>query len=269
MEAVKHTFLPKTSAIWPQQGIKAAAVRLKADTIQFNCETSPKSPAIHGKALAMLNNCLVTWTLFQVIIESYIVASRAWRVNGKTRPRIMVQRYFVAAFFSALHSKHGDADDEFDAAVTWWHVGELGVDVAVNVSVVSGASVFALGAWSENFDRRYLYRIVAMFSRDTEVYGNIKEGTRAQNMMLFMNMEQSKPRKEFMIRAPRLNLSQHVIQRRGNHINERSINSPLDVNSGESKLQKREASWRISNGFPDCSRATFSSCLVVGNCPMI
>lgn len=46
-------------------------------------------------------------------------------------------------------------------------------------------------------------------------------------------------------------------------------NSALDVNSGESKLQKREASWRISNGFPDCSRATFSSCLFIGNCPMI
>lgn len=69
---------------------------------------------------------------------------------------MMVHRYFVAAFFSALHSKHGDVDDEFDAAVTWRHVGGLGVDVDINVSVVSGASAFALGAWSENFDRRYL-----------------------------------------------------------------------------------------------------------------
>jgi hypothetical protein len=30
-------------------------VRLKADAIQLNCEPSPKSWAIHGKALAILD----------------------------------------------------------------------------------------------------------------------------------------------------------------------------------------------------------------------
>ncbi len=33
--------LPKMSAIWPQNGMKAADVRLKAEMIQLNCETSP------------------------------------------------------------------------------------------------------------------------------------------------------------------------------------------------------------------------------------
>ena len=54
MAALRDAFRPKTSAIWAQNGMKAADVRLKADTIQFSCDVSPKSPAIQGKALAML-----------------------------------------------------------------------------------------------------------------------------------------------------------------------------------------------------------------------
>lgn len=46
------TWRPKTSAIWPQNGIKAAAVRLNEATIQLSCDTRSKSAAIHGSALA-------------------------------------------------------------------------------------------------------------------------------------------------------------------------------------------------------------------------
>lgn len=49
-----EAFRPNTSAIWVQNGMNAADVRLKADTIQFCCEIFPKSLAIHGRALAML-----------------------------------------------------------------------------------------------------------------------------------------------------------------------------------------------------------------------
>lgn len=47
-------FRPKTSAICAQKGMKEADVRLNAAAIQLSCEIWPKSPAIHGNALAIL-----------------------------------------------------------------------------------------------------------------------------------------------------------------------------------------------------------------------
>lgn len=54
MAALMAALRPKTSAIWAQKGIKAAEVRLNEETIQLSCDIWPKSPAIHGSALAIL-----------------------------------------------------------------------------------------------------------------------------------------------------------------------------------------------------------------------
>lgn len=54
MAALRAAPRPKTSAICAQNGMNAAEVRLKAETIQLSWENSSKSPAIHGRALAIL-----------------------------------------------------------------------------------------------------------------------------------------------------------------------------------------------------------------------
>ncbi len=52
-DACMDAFRPKMSAIWPQNGMKAADVRLKADTIQLNCETAPGGRSQHSTSLAV------------------------------------------------------------------------------------------------------------------------------------------------------------------------------------------------------------------------
>ena len=51
---------PKTSAIWPQKGMNAAEVRLKAETIQFSWEIALKSVAMVGRAVAVLEKVVST-----------------------------------------------------------------------------------------------------------------------------------------------------------------------------------------------------------------
>lgn len=70
-------FRPKTSAICAQQGMKAADGRLNAETIQLSCENSPKSPAIHGSALAILLDSQPWSAVMYKKASSYMVESRA------------------------------------------------------------------------------------------------------------------------------------------------------------------------------------------------
>lgn len=67
---------PKTSAIWAQHGMNAVDGRLKAETIQLSWENSPKSPAIQGRALAILRNDERLGSGLGVMM-AYMVASSA------------------------------------------------------------------------------------------------------------------------------------------------------------------------------------------------
>lgn len=94
---------PNMSHIVPQKGMKAAKVRLKAETIQFCCSSSPvvvltaflrilarftyqTLSLLWGEPLLLLTP-LVSKCLRRRIEQSYMVVSKDWIAQGRSKPR--------------------------------------------------------------------------------------------------------------------------------------------------------------------------------------
>jgi len=116
---------PKMSATWPQKGMKAAEVRLKAEMIQLNWATSPARGSVGHRGTSEGGTACTEirgypregagdagarrqYPLYrhQPRRATDRVTSKACRAKGKIRPAMTLHLYLLAALLSSLQDVH-------------------------------------------------------------------------------------------------------------------------------------------------------------------